>query len=341
MDEALLNAVLYPCSPGCLTAYAIGPAGRPAVSTAHQRYGDQGTQAGVNRLVARTTAHLTDDLQRLGLRSGSLVMVHSSLRSIGTVLGGPSSVVDALLAAIGPDGTLVVPTFTGQFRDEGFIYDPDETPCTTGAIPNAALRRPDARRTIHIVQTVAVIGPLQDQITSAGGDDGWDAQPSMKAMFDLDGWFMLLGVPYQNLTAGHFMEQELSTHRRARALEGCMRGPNGSVVPIRSKVFGPDPDFPGMPERSYDFNRLGEGLEAQNLVRRGPVGNAITRLFRARDLEMVARSMFAGDPELFFKVDGHVTALNYGNTWSIPDGRNAAAELCVVDPSAVHQPPDA
>ena len=75
-----------------------------------------------------------------------------------------------------------------------------------------------------------------------------------------------------------------------------------------------------MPERSYDFNRLGEGLEQRGLVRRGAVGNAIARLFRARDLERTAREMFAANPELFFIVDGQVTPLQYGTTWPIPEG---------------------
>ena len=55
-----------------------------------------------------------------------------------------------------------------------------------------------------------------------------------------------------------------------------------------------------MPERSYDFNRLGEGLEQRGLVQRGAVGNAVARLFRAQDLERTARAMFSADPELFF-----------------------------------------
>ena len=214
-----------------------------------------------NRVI-RTGPDLTSDLERLGLPCGGLVMVHSSLRSIGTVAGGAATAVDALLAALGPTGTLVAPTFTGQFRDPDFVYDPAETPGTTGAIPNHVFRRPDARRTVHIVQTVAAIGPLRDDIIDAGGHDGWDAQPSMRAIFDLDGWFLLLGVPYQNLTAGHFMEQEIGTHRRPRVTEGRQRTPDGRVVPLRSETWGPDPNFPGMPERSYDFNRLGEGLEA-------------------------------------------------------------------------------
>ena len=264
-------------------------------------------------------------------------MFHSSLRSIGTVDGGADTVIDALLAALGPDGTLVAPTFTGQFRDPGFIYDPAETPGTTGAIPNHVFRRPDARRTVHIVQTVAAIGPLRDAIIDAGGQDGWDAQPSMRAIFDLDGWFLLLGVPYQNLTAGHFMEQEIGSHRSPRAVEGLQRTSDGRVVPLRSETWGPDPNFPGMPERSYDFNRLGEGLEQRGLVKRGAVGNAIARLFRARDLERTAREMFAADPELFFIVDGQVTPLQYGVTWAIPEGRHAGAQLCVVDPEGVYR----
>ena len=286
----------------------------------------------------RTGPELTAGLERLGLPRAGLVMVHSSLRSIGTVAGGAATVVDALLAALGPTGTLVAPTFTGQSREPGFVYDPAETPGTTGAIPNEVFRRPAARRTIHIVQTVAAIGPLRDDIIDAGGQDGWDAQPSMRAVFDLDGWFLLLGVPYQNLTAGHFMEQEIGTHRRPRVTEGLQRTPDGCVVPLRSETWGPDPNFPGMPERSYDFNRLGEGLEQRGLVRRGAVGNAVARLFRAQDLERTARAMFAADPELFFIVDGRVTPLQYGITWAIPKGRNAGAELCIVDPAGVYQP---
>ena len=44
---------------------------------------------------ARTGPELAADLERLGLQRGGLVMVHSSLRSIGTVSGGAATVVDA------------------------------------------------------------------------------------------------------------------------------------------------------------------------------------------------------------------------------------------------------
>ena len=51
-------------------------------------------------------------LRELGLRSGDIVFLHSSLRSMGTVDGGSDAVVDAFLEVLGSKGTLAVPVFT-------------------------------------------------------------------------------------------------------------------------------------------------------------------------------------------------------------------------------------
>ncbi|CAI9416900.1 hypothetical protein ANOBCDAF_03839 [Pleomorphomonas sp. T1.2MG-36] len=54
-----------------------------------------------------TEATLAADLRRLGIRPGDLVMVHASLKAIGPVDGGARAIVDALRAAVGPEGTLM------------------------------------------------------------------------------------------------------------------------------------------------------------------------------------------------------------------------------------------
>ena len=78
-------------------------------------------------------ATLVRDLTRLGVPRGGLVMVHSSLRSLGHVAGGAETVVDALLETLGPEGTLVVPTFTyAVAREPGFVFDPLHTPSLHG-----------------------------------------------------------------------------------------------------------------------------------------------------------------------------------------------------------------
>jgi aminoglycoside N3'-acetyltransferase len=55
-----------------------------------------------------TVDELTGDLRRIGVRSGDLLMVHASLRAVGPVEGGADGVIDALEAAVGPDGSLLM-----------------------------------------------------------------------------------------------------------------------------------------------------------------------------------------------------------------------------------------
>ena len=50
-------------------------------------------------------------LRALGVGAGDLIQVHSSLSSLGYVEGGAAAVGDALLEAVAPGGTVMVPTF--------------------------------------------------------------------------------------------------------------------------------------------------------------------------------------------------------------------------------------
>ena len=223
-------------------------------------------------------------------------MVHSSLRSIGFVEGGPETVVDALLQALGPDGTLVVPTFTYPTAgDPMFVFDPVHTPSQMGAISEAARRRPHAHRSIHLAHSIAAIGPLAETIATSGGASGWDADSPMRQVFDRNGRYLLLGVPYQNLTAMHLCEVWLGLpYRQPRTSEGRMRHPDGSTTPLVSIGTPPLPGHPGS-----DYNRLGQRMEDAGLVRLGPVGNAIARLLDADDFRAAARQLTRHDPNGF------------------------------------------
>jgi aminoglycoside 3-N-acetyltransferase len=87
------------------------------------------------------------------------LMVHSSLSRLGHVAGGAGAVNEALLDALGPQGTLLMPSFNhGNAR----VYNPLATPSTNGAITDALWRRPDAVRSIHPTHPVAAIGPKAD-----------------------------------------------------------------------------------------------------------------------------------------------------------------------------------
>jgi len=57
-------------------------------------------------------AEIAEALQQLGVRPGGVLLVHSSLSSLGYVPGGPETVIQALLKALGPGGTLLMPALS-------------------------------------------------------------------------------------------------------------------------------------------------------------------------------------------------------------------------------------
>ncbi|MBN2081379.1 AAC(3) family N-acetyltransferase [bacterium] len=131
-----------------------------------------------------TRAWLVRDLQALGVREGMLLMVHSSLSGLGWVIGGPVTVIDALEEVLGPDGTLVLPTFDGgnsdpinwqdppipaswheTFREQLPAYDPQTSPTRImGALPDYFRTLPGVLRSAHPAQSWAARGPLAEQV---------------------------------------------------------------------------------------------------------------------------------------------------------------------------------
>ena len=54
---------------------------------------------------------LITGLARLGIAQGDTLFIQSSLKSLGYVEGGAQAVIGALPDAVGPQGTLLLPTY--------------------------------------------------------------------------------------------------------------------------------------------------------------------------------------------------------------------------------------
>ncbi|TME55659.1 MAG: AAC(3) family N-acetyltransferase, partial [Chloroflexi bacterium] len=70
-----------------------------------------------NAPLPRTRQSLANDLRVLGVEAGMTLIMHSSLKSLGWVCGGPVAVLQALMDVVTPSGTIVVPTQTGEYSD--------------------------------------------------------------------------------------------------------------------------------------------------------------------------------------------------------------------------------
>ena len=272
---------------------------------------------------------IAEALQTLGLGAGHIAFVHSSLSSIGYVEGGADAVVDAFLAVLGSTGTLVVPTFTfshGGKLDP--VFDPIRDVSEMGRISEVARTRPSARRSCHLLHSVAALGPHAEEITAVHGPSAWAADGPFWKLYELDAHILMLGVPYLRCTFFHVIEQLVQVrYRRWREVEAKVRDPNGRERPLPMFGYSPKPGFVG-----NDFNKLGVILEKRGLAQVGAVGNAVARRFRARDTLEVGLAEYRKDSLLLVKTDGSITKLRDG---ALTEELNN--EKSVIDPTQIYE----
>lgn len=102
--------------------------------------------------------------------------------------------LDLFVGAIGPDRTMLMPTFTNGTFSKTKTYDLILTAPETGALPTAALRYPGAIRTPHPMNNYVAIGPRAEEAaariqTTCWGNDsvlGWfDETNALLIMYGL------------------------------------------------------------------------------------------------------------------------------------------------------------
>ncbi len=158
------------------------------------------------------TKIIADGLRTLGIRVGDSLLVHSSLSALGRVEGGAETVIRALLAAVGPEGTVLVPTLTGTQKDgpkHPPRFDVRTTPCWTGRIPETLRQWPGALRSLGPTHSVAAVGPDAQRLL-VGHEDCrtpcGKGSPYVK-LAEAGGKIVFLGVTLDSNTTFHSAEE--------------------------------------------------------------------------------------------------------------------------------------
>ena len=232
-------------------------------------------------------AEVADQLRELGVEPGGVLLVHTSFRAVRPVEGGPVGLIGALRDALGPDGTLVMPSWSGN-DDEPF--DPLATPAppSLGVVADTFWRLPGVLRSSHS-QAFAAAGPEAARVTS----DPLPLPPHIPAspvgrVHDLDGQVLLLGVGHDADTTLHLAELLAGVPYRVPSY--CTVLQDGQPVRI---------DYEENDHCCQRFAFADEWLRARGLQFEGRVGHAHTRLARARHIVEVALDRLVRDPLLF------------------------------------------
>jgi len=239
-----------------------------------------------------TRQQITEDLRTLGVEPGMILLVHSSLSALGWVPGGPVAVVQALMDALTPTGTLVMPAHTGDYSDPSEWQHPpvpedwwpiirEHTPAFDPAVsPTRGVGRiaenfrtwPDVQRSYHPQMSFAAWGRHAKEITHDHSlNFGLGEGSPLARVYDLDGWVLLLGVGFANNTSFHLSEYRVPDPPLAKV--------GGPILENGQRVWKV------MDEIDYDdepFTELGTDFETTGGVILGKVGLAECRLFRQR-----------------------------------------------------------
>ncbi|MCD6359791.1 MAG: AAC(3) family N-acetyltransferase [Armatimonadetes bacterium] len=231
-----------------------------------------------------TRQDIVDDLRALGVGPGMTLMVHSSLSAIGRVEGGAGTVIEALLEALGPEGTLAMPAMSSG------VYDHEKSPSNVGTITEVFRTWPGVKRGFHPSHSACAIGPnadyllddILDQPTAIGTESPWGRLARLN-----NGYILLLGVDQDRNTILHYPEEIVRAPYLSDKECQYLDPETGEVKSIVYHWFpGPHRDFIG----------LEPALRESRAMKIGKVGRALCRLMHAGDTVEIVTAELRRDP---------------------------------------------
>jgi len=233
-----------------------------------------------------------------GVQPGAVLMVHSSLSSMGWVEGGARTLVEALVEVVGARGTLVMPTLCQRAKERRFeVWNRHGSSSDVGQITDTFRTWSGAVRSDHPTHSVAARGPLADEITAghvtAGGRPSpWGARAfghgsPWEHLDRLNAHYAFLGVTFSVLTLGHYIQ--------ARLVEDILTGLDADAAQ-RFRAGLADWCKPGLWPK-FTFANVEAPLADRGLVRYATLGSAALRIAHAADVCREVRRLLVTDPD--------------------------------------------
>lgn len=246
----------------------------------------------ISYLMVVDKTDLASGLTALGVGRGSKLMVHSSLSSFGRFRGGAEAVIEALMDAIGCEGTLMMPSFNhgAPFRLGGpGVYDPRKTSTTNGRIPDTFWRMNGVLRSLNPTHPFAVWGVDSDwYVDSHHKTLTMGADSPLGRLWRHGGLVVLIGVGYGSNTFHHVVETVTGAPCLGRRTEAYpVRLPAGGVVEMRTWGWRSE----ACP--LTDLQRYGDIMLREGLERGTTVGSAVLTAFETEDCFRVVSQVLA------------------------------------------------
>lgn len=177
---------------------------------------------------------LLRQLEQIGVSPEATVMVHTSVKSVGSLENGGDTLLDALMEYFRP-GLLLLPTHTwDKVGSETMIYDPLTSPPCVGILPKLLLQRKEAHRSLHPTHSIAAVGRRAEEYIQGEEDTGTPAPPfgCWGRLYEEKATILLIGVGQNRNTYLHGVEEYLDIPERLtpQPQEITIRLPDGFSI---------------------------------------------------------------------------------------------------------------
>lgn len=244
-----------------------------------------------------TKNDLKAQLREMGLRGNETILIHSSMKAIGSVEGGAETVLDALMEFFS-EGLLLLPTHTWKTVHEAQpVFDVKREAACVGSLPNLFMRRDGVIRSAHPTHSMAGCGRNAEAYLD--GEEYCNTPCTPGGCYDrlrsVEGKILLIGVGHERNTYIHSVEEVLNVPNRLSAkpmkLQIIMADGTKRQVYMR-KHYNPI-----QPHISEDFVKLTQAFLDCGAAQNFRFGSAACILCDARKLFEVTRYVLAPDPE--------------------------------------------
>lgn len=221
---------------------------------------------------------LSNDLRKLGIKSGDILLVHCGFRNIHAE--SPAAVIAALENVIGSEGTLVMPSFPGgsefMLAQSGAVVDTRNRPSDCGVITETFRKMPGVIRSLSPGHCMAARGKLAEELMRDHEkclvSAGWGSP--FEKIINRRGKIVMIGTDNSHNTTLHYVENTHGAPTVSRILfYPSVIDSNGKRILV--------PTYPHMPGLPRKYGTVDAELNAAGIQQQGKFGDAELRVIDA------------------------------------------------------------
>ena len=219
-----------------------------------------------------TLNQLEDAFRQAGVKNGDVVMLHADAMVLAQLPPMPAEqryqcLFDVLEKILGPQGTLVMPTFTYSLT-KGECYDPDKTPSTVGALTEYFRKMPSVYRSCDPIFSVSARGALAKEFANVDINDCFGESSVFGLLNNNNAHLICFGCGLDRLTYTHYVEQKIPVdYRYFKTFSGTIIR-HGTSEHIQMRYFVRDLTR----DSEINLSSLQSKLSENGLLKKVPTG---------------------------------------------------------------------